>query len=174
VTGSPGDQPQTVDAVFAPPGEPWRRVSPRLATARRIGLAATLGVLLVAAVVALVVLDAPGWTYGVALVVAVVLGVWVSWLIGRRVRAYGYAERADDLLVTSGLLLRRLVIVPYGRMQLVDVVAGPLERALGIATLQLHTAAATTDATIPGLPPDEAAALRDRLAARGEERSAGL
>jgi membrane protein YdbS with pleckstrin-like domain len=45
---------------------------------------------------------------------------------------------------------------------------------LGVSTVQLHTAAATTDATIPGLLPDEAAALRDRLAARGEVRSAGL
>jgi membrane protein YdbS with pleckstrin-like domain len=169
----PRGGPET-DLVFAPPGEPWRRVSPRLATARRIGLAGTLLVLLVAAIVALAVLSAPGWSYPVAVTVAVLLGTWGSWLIGRRVRAYGYAERADDLLVTSGILLRRLVIVPYGRMQLVDVVAGPLDRALGIATLQLHTAAATTDATIPGLRPEEAATLRDRLAARGEERSAGL
>ena len=88
--------------------------------------------------------------------------------------AYGYAERADDLIVVSGILVRRLVIVPYGRMQMVDLRAGPIDRWLGIATVQLHTAAATTDAAIPGLTPLEAAALRDRLAARGEARSAGL
>jgi membrane protein YdbS with pleckstrin-like domain len=67
-----------------------------------------------------------------------------------------------------------LVVVPYGRMQIVDLTSGPLDRWLGIATVQLHTAAATTDAAIPGLPPEQAAALRDRLAARGEERSAGM
>ena len=89
-------------------------------------------------------------------------------------RAIGYAERADDLLVVSGILFRRLVLVPYGRMQLVDVRRGPLERYLGLATVQLHTAAATTDATIPGLPPAVAAHLRDELAALGEQRSAGL
>jgi len=44
----------------------------------------------------------------------------------------------------------------------------------GITTVQLHTAAATTDAKIPGLLPDIAAALRDRLAQRGEQRSTGL
>ena len=59
-------------------------------------------------------------------------------------------------------------------MQMVDLTAGPIDRWLGIATVQLHTAAATTDATIPGLPPEDAAALRDRLAARGEARSAGM
>ena len=100
--------------------------------------------------------------------------VWSYWLIGRRVRSFGYAERADDLLVTSGIMFRRLVVVPYGRMQLVDITAGPIDRALGVTTVQLHTAAATTEATIPGLPPAEAAGLRDRLAARGEQRSAGL
>jgi hypothetical protein len=100
--------------------------------------------------------------------------IWMWWLIGRRVRSFGYAERADDLLVTSGIMFRRLVVVPYGRMQLVDITAGPLDRRLGVATVQLHTAAASTNATIPGLPPAEASGLRDRLAARGEQRSAGL
>jgi hypothetical protein len=59
-------------------------------------------------------------------------------------------------------------------MQLVDVTAGPIDRMLGVTTVQLHTAAATTDATIPGLEPAIAAALRDRLARRGEMRGAGL
>jgi membrane protein YdbS with pleckstrin-like domain len=154
-----------VDGVFAPPSEAWVRVSPRLITARRLVLALTLGPVVIAAVVLAVLLSAPA---GLA------VAGWAWWLIGRRVRSYGYCERADDLLVTSGILFRRLVIVPYGRMQLVDVTAGPIDRSLGITTVQLHTAAATSDAAIPGLPPDEAAALRDRLAAVGEQRSAGL
>jgi membrane protein YdbS with pleckstrin-like domain len=117
---------------------------------------------------------APGWVPALVAVVGLVVFGWAWWLIGRRVRSYGYCERADDLLVTSGILFRRLVIVPYGRMQLVDVTAGPIDRSLGITTVQLHTAAATSDAAIPGLPPDEASALRDRLSAVGEERSSGL
>jgi membrane protein YdbS with pleckstrin-like domain len=59
-------------------------------------------------------------------------------------------------------------------MQFVDVTAGPLERLFGLATVQLHTAAAASDATIPGLLPEEAARLRDRLAALGEARAEGL
>ena len=166
-------EPLSVDDAFAPPGEAWRPVSPRLATARRITM-----VLLMLAL--LVVLAALAIVPEARLVAVGLLGVWVValawmwWLIGRRVRSFGYAERADDLLVTSGIMFRRLVIVPYGRMQLVDITAGPLERALGVTTVQLHTASAGTDATIPGLPPEEAAGLRDRLAAQGEQRSAGL
>ena len=95
-------------------------------------------------------------------------------VLHRRVLSWGYAERDDDLLVIRGVLVRRLSVVPYGRMQFLDVTAGPVERAFGLATVQLHTAAAATDAKIPGLAAAEAARLRDRLAALGETRSAGL
>jgi uncharacterized protein len=160
--------------AFAPADATWSSVSPKLATAYRFWLAVT-GLVAVAVVVLLLVLpDVPRWIPVTLVVVTAVVMLWVSWLIGRRVRSWGYAERADDLLVTSGILFRRLVIVPYGRMQLVDLTAGPVHRILGITTVQLHTAAATTDARIPGLTPELAADLRDRLARRGEQRSAGL
>jgi hypothetical protein len=151
----------------------WVPVSPRLATARRIVLALEYLLILAGGVGIAISPLAPGWLIAYA-VVAVIAFAWAWWLIGRRVRSFGYVERADDLLVVSGILIRRLVIVPYGRMQMVDVTAGPIDRWLGISTVQLHTAAATSDATIPGLIPAEATALRDRLAARGEQRNAGL
>ena len=163
----------TVDGVFAPPAENWVRVSPKLITARRLVLAITLAPP-VLVLVGITLAVAPTWVPVLIGGIGVVVFVWAWWLIGRRVRSYGYCERDDDLLVTSGILFRRLVIVPYGRMQLVDVSAGPIDRSLGITTVQLHTAAATSDAAIPGLPPDEASALRDRLSAVGEQRSAGL
>ena len=59
-------------------------------------------------------------------------------------------------------------------MQLVEVESGPLERAFGIATVSLKTASVETNATIPGLPPEEAARLRDRLTELGEARASGL
>ena len=151
----------------------WTPVSPKLVVARRL-LLALVYVVVVAGAVFLFFTQVPRWVAILVCVVAVVVFAWMWWLIGRRVRSFGYAERGDDLLVTSGIMFRRLVIVPYGRMQLVDVKAGPIDRWLGITTVQLHTAAATTDATIPGLLPDVAADLRDRLARKGEQRSAGL
>jgi membrane protein YdbS with pleckstrin-like domain len=125
-------------------------------------------------VVLFLIPDVPPVLRWIYLGAGVVVFIWLWWLIGRRVRSFAYCEREHDLLVTSGILFRRTVIVPYGRMQLVDVTAGPIDRWLGITTVQLHTAAATTDATIPGLEPDIAAAVRDRLARKGENRSAGL
>ena len=157
---------------FAPPGQEWVRVSPRLASLRRT-VTLVLGGLLVLAAAAATWLISHVWTVGTVVVGALIVGwIWVA--VGRRVRSWGYAERADDLLVTRGLLVRRLVVVPYGRMQFVDVTAGPLDRRFRLATVQLHTAAAATDATIPGLAPEEATRLRDRLAARGEARAAGV
>lgn len=152
----------------------WIPVSPRLITARRIVLLLSYVVVAAVIVALFVIPDVPRWAAYAVLGAALIVLVWLWWLIGRRVRSFGYAERGDDLLVTSGILFRRLVIVPYGRMQLVDVKAGPIDRWLGVTTVQLHTAAATTDASIPGLLPADAAALRDRLARRGEERSSGL
>lgn len=163
---------RTLDAFTWTDG--WTPVSPRLVTARRIALGLTY-LLVIGAVIALVLIPGvPDWVPIAVGAAAIVVFVWLWWLIGRRVRSFGYAERGDDLLVASGIMFRRLVVVPYGRMQLVDVKAGPIDRRLGITTVQLHTAAATTDATIPGLEPAIAADLRDRLARRGEQRSAGL
>ncbi len=108
---------------------------------------------------------------GGALVVGTIAGAYFG---VRAIQSYGYAERERDLLVRHGRLIRRLSIVPYGRMQFVDVTAGPLERAFGLATVRLHTAAAASDAVIPGLEPAEATRLRDRLAALGEDRGEGL
>ena len=161
------------ESTFARPGEEWRPISPKLAVVRRSLMLFWLVV--IAAIVAIALLVG-GYAAGAGLTVAVavIIIVWQWWLIGRQVKVYRYVEREEDLLVTSGILFRRLVIVPYGRMQLVDLVAGPFERMAGLASVQLHTAAATTDAKIPGLVPSDAAQLRDRLAARGEQRSAGI
>jgi uncharacterized protein len=161
-----------VDQVFAPPGETWQRVSHRLADLRRLLLLAGVVVLVVLAILAWWLIT--WWAGLIAILLAVITGVWAFWLIDRNWRAWGYAEREDDLLVTRGVLFRELTVVPYGRMQFVDVKSGPLERRFGLATVQLHTASPATDARIPGLPPDKAARLRDRLAALGEARAAGL
>jgi uncharacterized protein len=158
--------------LFDPADVTWTRVSPRLAGARRVVSTTTFLLLAVAAAVPAVVLGRPALA---VLPVLLVLAAGLSWwTVGRQVAAWGYAERDDDLLVRSGVAWKRVVVVPYGRMQYIDVQAGPLDRAFTIARVQLHTASASSDASIPGLPPEEAARLRDRLASRGQTQLAGL
>ena len=116
----------------------------------------------------------PATALAAAAILALALAAWVWQWSGRNARSRGYLEAEDDLVVTGGVLFRRLVAVPYGRMQFVDVQAGPLDQRFGIASVTLHTASTETAATIPGLPTAEAARLRDRLTEMGESHGAGL
>ena len=153
--------------------EVWLKPSPRLLMMRRteVGLAAAAAAAIVAAIVGP---HAGGGWAGLGAAVALVLGLVAERIAAGRYHSWGYCERSKDLLVRRGLLFRRLTVVPYGRMQLVDVTAGAAERLFGLSTVKLHTAAATSDARIPGLPPEEANRLRDRLAALGEAQAAGV
>ena len=159
-----------------PPGDAgivWQRPSRLLLRARRIqaGLV-TVPVALAGGLIAGTAgSPALGLSVGLGLVLAGLLG---ERFLARRVAAWGYAERRDDLMVRRGVLIRRQSVIPYGRMQFIDVTAGPVERSLGLATLRMHTAAAASDARIPGLDRAQAAKLRDQLAALGEAQAAGL
>jgi hypothetical protein len=150
----------------------WHPVSGKLVWVRLIGLG--LGAVPLLAGVALLGVFASGPAAAAASVLLVALLGFRAVMVVRAVHSWGYAEREQELLVRHGVMIRRLSIVPYGRMQFVDVSAGPLERAFGLATVQLHTAAAVSDAVIPGLEPQAATRLRDRLAALGRTRSEGL
>lgn len=161
------------ERVTDPPTRDWLRPAHALLLVRRVQtlLLVTLPGLATTVAVAL-------WSGPVAAVATLFAAVVLSGLalvsVERRWRAWGYAERDDDLLVRRGVLIRRTSVIPYGRMQYVDVTAGPIDRRMGIARVTLHTAAAASDASIPGLPAAEATRLRDRLAALGEARAAGL
>ena len=146
--------------------------SPRLLTLRRLEVG-VIALLLSAGLFALLVSGSVALA-AIAAGAAVALGAIGQIFVARRVHAWGYAEREDDLLVRRGVLFFRLSVIPYGRMQFIDVTAGPLERAFGLATVRMHTAAAASDARIPGLAADEASRVRDRLAELGEARAAGL
>lgn len=159
--------------LFAPPTENWVPLSPRYIPLRRLDALLGWGLMAVLAVVpSFIFLDRT-----IALVVLAASLVLIGWRVIRQgaiVRAWGYAERETDLYIKSGIFMRRLTVVPYGRMQAVEVTAGPLERAFKVASVKLVTASAQSDARIPGLEPQAAAELRDRLAERGENQAAGL
>lgn len=159
--------------LFAPPAESWTPLSARYTPLRRLDV--VLGWGLLTAIAAAPVFIFAGWRWGLVVVGAgLLLAAWRFWRQGAIVRAWGFAERDADLYIRSGIFQRRLTVVPYGRMQAVEVTAGPLERAFKVATVKLVTASAQSDAVIPGLDPADAAALRDRLTERGESQATGL
>ncbi|KXZ60736.1 MULTISPECIES: PH domain-containing protein [Microbacterium] len=150
----------------------WHLLSRNYVWVRLISTLAVLALVLAAAVVGAVLLRL-GWVWIPAGVVTVVT-VWTLVILPRQARAYGYQLREDDLVFRRGILWQRMVAVPYGRMQLVDITHGPLDRVFGIAQLKLVTAAATTGVVIPGLTQPAAELLRDTLIAVAETRRTGL
>jgi membrane protein YdbS with pleckstrin-like domain len=154
-----------------PPNATWLRVSSKLIVAELISAVIFWLIVIAAGIVFLVV--GAGWAPWAIAAAAVLLVVNVT-LIARRVRAYGYQLRADDLVFRRGIMFHRVVSVPYGRMQLIDINRGPITRALGLSELKFVTAAASSAVVIPGLPESEAEQLRDRLVALAESRRAGL
>jgi membrane protein YdbS with pleckstrin-like domain len=158
--------------LFTPTAD-WQRLPARYATVRRLGaLVSNLVVTLLAGLGAGFFV---GWNWAAGVAVAG-LG-WTAWRVlraGRWVRSFGFAERTEDLLITHGLWNRRLTAIPYGRMLSVTVESGPIDRAWGLARVQLVTASVHSAGHIPGLAAADAAALRDRLIAAGEAQALPL
>lgn len=107
------------------------------------------------------------WSAVIALSVlflAFVGAVWLPWLAFER---WGYAVTDVELLIRSGVIVRRVTAIPLGRVQHVDVRQGPIEQALGLRRVQIHTASgASVDGVIPGLEVDAAEQLRELLVRR--------
>ncbi len=153
------------------PGE-WQRVSPKYVVVELLGT-------IISGVALTVGSGVPWFVTGLPGLLALPIGMFVVHALvavftPRRVRALGYRLRDDDLVFRKGIMFLRVVAVPYGRMQLVDINRGPIARAFGLSELKLVTAAAASHITIPGLPEAEAESLRDRLVELAESRRAGL
>lgn len=166
-------------ALVDPRGD-WQRVSPKLVSVLQIGAAAWFVVLLAATAVPLILKHLgvwPGFPAWISWVVGAGLLVWWALeaaIIPRRVKNMRYTLRDSDLGVARGVLFHESEVVPYGRVQYVDLKAGPLLRAFGLCQVQVHTASPDSHPVIHGLPRERGEELKDELAKRGEERLAGL
>ena len=166
-----GAQPHALHALAAPPASQpdssdLQPLDPRVMKAWRATwvIAATLFGFVALATLAL--LDPPPALAACALAVALLCLAAAASYPRARYRSWGYRLRDADLLVRRGVLWRTVSIVPHARIQYVDTRRGPLERALGLATVVVYTAGTRGAAVrIPGLDAAHAEALRDRLAA---------
>ena len=100
-----------------------------------------------------------------AIVLAVVAGGVVWWWTGLVWRAWRFEVGDAALELRHGVLVRRESTIPLHRVQHIDTEAGPLERRLGLTTLVLRTASASSDSSVPGIDAAEAEQLRDRILA---------
>ena len=103
----------------------------------------------------------PGAIAGPVLLIALALVIRVP---TRRYNARGYQISSDRLRVVRGLLWRSDTVVPFGRVQHIDVDQGPLERFFGIATITLHTAGNhNASVSLPGLDEAFAREMREEI-----------
>jgi uncharacterized protein len=111
-------------------------------------------------------LTLPGWWFVVPVGLFIVLVPLRTWYVGAAYRAWRYRFGDDGLELRRGVFWTHVSSMPYHRLQQVDVGQGPLERWLGMVSVQLRSAAATTDAVIPGIANDEVDELRRLLMQR--------
>lgn len=105
----------------------------------------------------------PGMIAGTILLIVIALIIRVP---SRRYNARGYQISTDRLRVVRGLFWRSDTVVPFGRVQHIDVHQGPLDRFFGIATLTLHTAGNhNASVALPGLGEPLARAMREDIRA---------
>lgn len=172
VTAAPVTNRPGLDDTAAARSESWRRVSAKYIVVDVVGYSIFAAIVIASGSFVANVARVQ-WLWVAIAVIAAIFVVVIAFT-PRRVRSIGYQLRSDDLLFCRGLLFYRIVAVPYGRMQLVDINRGPLDRILGLSELKFVTAAASSAVVIPGLPVAEAEELRDALVAMAESRRAGL
>ncbi len=114
-----------------------------------------------------------GLPFGIVMVPATLLALYIAFpLPSRRYRNRGYQISDDRLRVVRGVMWHSDTVVPFGRVQHIDVDQGPVERALGIATLTLHTAGShNASVSLPGLGHELAVEMRETIRAHIKRES---
>ena len=150
----------------------WHQISKNYVTVQLIANGFVLLLLVLIGVVANMLIGE--WFVWLPIVAVILILLITVAILPRQARAIGFQLRQDDIVFRRGILWQRMVAVPYGRLQLVDITHGPLDRAFGVSQLKMVTAAATTGVQIPGLTQPAAEALRDTLIEVAETRRTGL
>jgi membrane protein YdbS with pleckstrin-like domain len=167
--------PLEQSAVANPPGQ----LDPRSIThGRAIGAVVTVVVafvLLLAAWIVILAVDAIGRTGGL-LIVALTLMLtgcagWAAWKWpGLAHRHTWYAVDSNGIEIRRGVWFRRVIHVPRSRIQHTDVSQGPIERNFGLATLHVFTAGTDhAEVSLGGLAHETAMTIRDHLLAGTED-----
>ena len=139
--------------------EPSRRLA---STARWLWRAQGLGATVAALIAAGVLSEQAGGAVWMLLPVVVAI-VAIGAVPELRWARWRYEVRDEEIDLRHGTVRITRTLVPMLRVQHVDTTQGPLDQALGLATVVVHTAAGTT--TIPALTEGDAGRLRDRIAA---------
>jgi len=107
------------------------------------------------------------WPTGLLTVAAgIAAAAAVGWLPRLAYDRWRYELAETTLELRRGVSVHTTTAIPYFRVQHIDITRSPVERALGLSQLVVRTAAASTDATLPGIAAEDADTLRDLILAR--------
>ncbi|MFW6153194.1 MAG: PH domain-containing protein [Halobacteriota archaeon] len=165
MTDAVGEVPSTdelgdVDISVDP--DELERLNPRVQLIWLLGVAITAAILAMPVAAIAWYFDFPAVEIGLGVALFVVLlGVPYTVL---RYRIWGFVVREDSLYLQRGVLVRVQTVVPYVRIQHVDTSRSPIERMSSLASSVIYTAGSRgADVSIPGLEPERARALQERL-----------
>ena len=101
--------------------------------------------------------------YGLPSTLVPLIGIISLVMVPQRIyRRLGYRLGERLLQVVRGWMFHTDTMVPFVRVQHIDVTQGPVEKLFGVATLVVHTAGTHNSiVTVPGLALDRAAEIRD-------------
>ncbi|MDP9020442.1 MAG: PH domain-containing protein [Actinomycetota bacterium] len=156
----------------SPTGPGLRSLHPRQVQVWTVGWGLVAIGVVAGALVTEVLVALPGpprlpWPEGTASGALAVVAAVAVWRLPRLAfRAWRYELTDSTLELRRGLVVRTHSAIPYFRVQHIDITRSPIERALGLSQLVVRTAAATTDARIPGIAAADAERLRDVVLAR--------
>jgi uncharacterized protein len=88
-----------------------------------------------------------------------------------------YELRREGFYIESGILVKKYKVIPYGRIQNIDITKGPLTMLLGLADIQVQTAGSSdpyrrAEGQISGLLISDAENLRNELLKRAGKHAA--
>ena len=148
--------PLLADADFVP-------VDPRYRQAR-LGALVGVGIAIVIATLTVVGLVEEPLVWTIVGAAAFVVLVATSALTIAELDRLGYQVREHDVSLRSGALNHRVETIPFGRVQHVTIQRGPIDRWLGLASLEVSSAG--PDLTIPGLAVDDATRIKQLITDR--------
>ncbi len=148
-------------------GAPSNRLDPRAKRVWRIYalvVAAFVLLVCVALAVVMVLIDGPPAVWLVPLAATLVVGgLWIGLAVPAMYRRWRWEITDVEVRLQSGLIIVRRTVVPMARIQHVDTSQGPLLRMLDLS--EVHVATAAGKHKIPMLADQDAAGIRDRIAA---------
>jgi uncharacterized protein len=102
---------------------------------------------------------------GGVIIPVLIAAVYAVWTVPvRKYKRWGYYVGDDRIRIVRGYLFYCDTIVPFGRIQHIDVEQGPIQRLFGLAALIVHTAGNhNSTVSLPGLLHDDALVIRDTI-----------